>query len=59
MNKSKSNALKSKLGKIKDYFTGTSRIDNYNNPDSALGMRRLKEKNTLPRNKQPKSLNVY
>lgn len=59
MNNAKTSALGRKLGKVKDYFTGTTRVDNKNNPDSAYSRAMLKSKMTLPRSKQPKTLNVY
>lgn len=48
----KSTALSKKMGKIKDFFTGTRRVDNAKNPGSAYSMMMRKQKNTLPGPKQ-------
>lgn len=38
--------------KVKDYFSGTRRVDNAKNPASAHRMLLRKIENTLPRDKQ-------
>lgn len=48
----KTTALGKKLGKVKDFLTGTSRVDNAKNPGSAYSMMKRKQANTLPANKQ-------
>lgn len=44
----KTTALGKKLGKVKDFLTGTSRVDNAKNPGSAYSMMKRKQKNTTP-----------
>lgn len=48
----KTTALGKKLGKVKDFFTGTRRVDNRANPGSAYSMMKRKQANTVPGPKQ-------
>jgi hypothetical protein len=41
-------ALKGRLGKVKDYFTGTSRVNNRANPASAYSMMMRKTASKAP-----------
>jgi L-lactate utilization protein LutB len=44
----KTSAIHKKMGEIKDFFTGTTRVDNRNNPASAASMMRRKMESRGP-----------
>jgi hypothetical protein len=57
MKSAKASALKAKLGKVKDYFSGVSRVDNAANPDSAYS--RAKKRSEMSGPRKPFDFTAY